>query len=441
MIFQLLQKQKIQHGLLAFLTVLTLGYQDSRANTPAATPDPSLSPKDQADRYAQDAALLMNPLTLPAALPLAEKALELNPENKKAQLIVALLRPLSIFKGFLARTEGLHESLSYPSRSAYRNLRQSLKNNSLFELYFAQSSDAPIRNELELQALLDNYKAELIRSKNELDTLLNLELSFEVLLPVQGTAIEAIWKECSYSMTNNDHITISPCNLMQRQMMHLNRGDMQTLSIMLGGQLVQTILATGYELGGALTIEQKQYLFKTPESIFEFLRTEANFGYKRGSGWQEISNLGADLLAAIRWTLNHQTLFCSTTSSSSYLHPRNVLKSNLCLNSKRSTLEQSLGFFALALAGSNLQTTIHSKGLFFNDLNQKNSSHQYSEHATSLRPEALINHGPSHLKALFPQSYDGCGNIHQFADNSLSGLLPNSDADQIAQRWSRPCLP
>jgi len=137
--------------------------------------------------------------------------------------------------------------------------------------------------------------------------------------------------------------------------------------------------------------------------------------------------MGTDLISGARWAMSLQDKLCSKTSNSSSVRPGSLFSEGLCIeetDEAGNKTEDNLKTLEKVLAGSLLSMT------YLNELTGL-------EETAEIRPAALIENPIADLRQIVSpveKNFNDCGHLLSVSDNTVGGLLPNADANEILNK-------
>jgi hypothetical protein len=348
-------------------------------------------------------------LVTPSGFLHAEKvfdlALQAEPANKRAQFYKSFLKQLTVFKGIYARVRPLAAKLK----------RQADLNKAIAEVKdlnlrnFLVNGSADIRDEAGIQ----NFMVEYREAYNQLRLFAKENKDVELTLYFPASAWQSSSKpSCQYYSVSGELISWSCSGYPSYSEVALGLAEMESIQQMAAGMVLGWSIPSSYNLAGLKDLSEKvqQQHLKAPQ-ILGLLKTMPQFLRLRSDeSLSTISELGSDLAVAARWVLANQDTLCDRDSK------------KVCVSDDPNKFLNKIVKFEAQLSGPTLKT------LHLND---------GSVVTTQVDAFALSKAPIADLKSILPSAVDNCGQVLEYSDKTLGGVLPRGDLDSLVRL--KPC--
>ena len=386
-----------------------------------------------AEQLAEELALageqLMDPIRFMYADLVFNRALNIDPNNKRAKFYKGFISSFMQLRGIMKRVEPL--VLIHGDKKevkSYKNIVAKFPVSGMKSFLLDDSGKAKISNESEFQDFLDEYRS----GQNDFRTFLkankDLGLTLNINVLFAGTTLGEASQNCSVELNSENIIEYDKkCDLLNSLTIKLDRADMEALQHAQAGIQILTSLYTAYDLQGyGKFISQHKGLEPTAKDMVGYLQSQEKAGKLRtNNGLADIVDMGSDLVAATRWVLKNQKTLCPSGQETQKNRKRNMIKNDICL-SKQTDDNQSvtdvLAKITRVLNGEVISMDIKTYG--------KNGSSE-NVIGTVVRPAALLLDPVYDLLKLAPNKFNECGEGTSLKDKTFGGMFPNKDADKF----------
>lgn len=383
------------------------------------------NPDDKAEQLAKAAEQLLTVQGFAYANDVADLALQQDSSNFRAKLIKAVLAPIMVQRGILARVEPLADK-DLKLREEYDKFVSDLEMktpNSTLKTFLLDgrpdiSSEADVQNYVD--SVVESFATLRQFAKDNKDaniTVMTSDAFYQVMLRrFQDSCTVVMTKPYEY-----EYRCPSPVKMLE---VTFSRADFEAIQQMAAGYELYYSLYNSYELTSAIQVALKfKDEYHAPQSVIEELLKDSKFGTLRaGNAFKRIRQMGVDAVVGMRWVLSNQDTLCPMGKAS----PRNrigaLVNTGLCLE-YTSDVSVGLKKAAQILAGKEIAVTFE-----VNDY-----TYPYS---TVVRPGALMDSPIADLRSLTPLKFNKCNLVEEIADGSVGGLFPKADANEVLLRTS-----
>lgn len=419
---------------LGSLKALAAPAQSEIIDAQAIKSDLSLTPFEKSEHLTSLAEKLVNPQGYMFANEIIQEALILDPNNKKAQFYLALLRPQMTFKGFLKDIEPLIEKEPaavqrfYNQYAQVKVARSGLQN-------FLLNGYRPIRSEGELQKRFDK----ILEAQNELREHLKsnkdlLQLNVNIVRKHKKQSPMAFWKSCRANKIRNFVYELTPCRFMSRRKMTIDRADIEVLQQVVAGAQISTSMLTSYSAEGTQNFFSKKEKGWNPsaEEITNYFQHQQGAGQLRASHKLDlVHSMGADLYAGAKWVVKMQNTLCSHRVGQTK-RPGYMFEHGICLKDQvgRTRLRPLFALMDRALNRQSVSLVAAHKKAYLGNLRRRSVP---ADHMTEVRLLTLFERPVESLKSLLPTKFNDCGEAQNLGDSSMGGLFIRGDGAQFFQ--------
>lgn len=455
----------------------------TRVDGQAIVEDDSIDNQQKAIQLVNAGEMLFTPESFFLANPIFETAIALDPENKKAQMYKAMIKPLMNMKGIVKRIEPLvkKDPIEYANYQRNHYGEDSYyQTHPLFD-QFLKDGEGDISSEKELQDFFQSqiaaYNEARLFFKN------NRDLQTEVNISEKWYEQRAINRGniCTYTRIHDLAVDIDCRTNLDFMKMKVDRGEMEVFKNSFAGMQVYLILMTAYNATGAqeAVMNSRDIVDMTQKELFEIaLATGDQIGTLRDDqALASILDLGIDGMTGVRWVKDNQETLCPLpTEGTSFVHDYSnyevnsyvdsngdyqydiefgkkhlrregyVFDEGLCLDELtfRKPLDKVLNMIEVALGGGTIEIEGKQKrsdyiypvprrlgpdGELIPIVNQIPGTYETGEIVTAnLQPATILTSPIQDLRSVMPNEFNRCGEIKNFTDNTLGGLFPDGDA-------------
>lgn len=395
--------------------------------------DKSLSNKEKAAKLTESAELLISPAGLTYAKLIIDKAIALDPANRKIQLYKNIIDVQVPFKGLLSRVKPLAASTTTASK-----VHQSYVDGVPESANKSYLMDGPqdIHTEKQLQAQLDAIHDNLDDLRSFLKNNKDEEFDLKLIDWKESASMSDLYDDSCIQVTNNDQelpeVKIDEYCSAATVDTKLNRADMETLIQAVGAQQLLLIGATAYDVTGSLnTAEAGHGKPSSDKEIYGMLAKSSEFGLARGNKLKGIMTFGAELVSSAQMILNMQKEVCPTGETGNINNrPGYLVNSGLCLReTDKVTSNTSLGT-ALVIADLVLNRQLVDVQVAKNKLKIALPGQPQTGYVAKAVLSAPLDNPIADIKTLLPE-FNECDKVSNIADATAGGLLPNGDAGLV----------
>ncbi|MBT4760367.1 MAG: hypothetical protein HOO06_01605 [Bdellovibrionaceae bacterium] len=393
--------------------------------------DKSIPANQLAEELALAGEQLMDPIRFMYADLVFSRALNIDPNNKRAQFYKGFVASFMKLRGIYKRVEPA--VLKHGDADAIKEYKETVARfpKSGFKTFLLDNSGkADISNESEFQDYLDEYRTgqndfrKFLKANKEM----NLTLHINVLFA--GATVDNASEECSVQLTSENYIEYDKkCDLLNALTIKLDKADIEALQHMQAGMQMYTSLVTAYDLNGFSKFISKYDdntdiyevpLTPTHKEIVGYFKSNAKAGKLRtNNGLKDIIGMGSDVVAATRWVLKQQKTLCPSGKETRKNRKRNFIKSDVCLSKltdDNQNINDVLDKMTNYLSGGVMNIEVEKTGRTV---------------STLMRPAALLLNPVDDLLKLAPDKFDKCGQGTSFSDKTFGGMFPNGDASKV----------
>lgn len=409
-------------------------------DTQAILSDSTLSNQDKSERLALAAEQLVSPGSFMYAQDVLEQSLSIDKDNKRAQLVQALIAPMMATKGIMARIQPLSEKTE-EGKAKYADALTKLESEPTHALKnFLLDGKADIKTEKDIQSFVDSIRNEFNKQRLFFKNNKDLEMTFSIADLFSVAALSR--EEACYWVYENKGVIVEEgsdegeyvqyCDESNEPVVlqyKLNRADNETIQQIVAGYQVYITLLNAYNLDGSIDVALANKDVEVLDKSFireELLKT-ASFGTLRTTAaLNSIRSLGLDAVSGVRWVSQQQKELCAAGESSKENRPGYVINKGLCLKDReegKESISEILATIELALNGSALKQT------FTGDL---------AQYTTQVKTTA-INGSIKDVRSL-GLKFNGCGDVIGAGDSTLGGTFPMKDANIVLNLNSKKCV-
>lgn len=249
----------------------------------------------------------------------------------------------------------------------------------------------------------------------------------------------------AYSYNDDDEwpiIEYRQCTNAELTQHKLSPGDHIAIENIAAGYAALITVLNSRSLEGApqLFVDNKDYIQARQKSgektsdlpsyarlaAIETLLSNSKFSQLRDAqGLENLVRMGIDSIAAVRLAQTMHREICPAGVKTSGSRPGYLFASGICLeeanSSNKTTVEKALAIAELALQGGLSNINIRDRDDAVTD-------------TYIIKPVALLTSPVENLQSLGLE-FDTCGRLKTIADQSVGGLFPNNDANQVLQKY------
>lgn len=397
-----------------------------------------ISANDSMD--AEQLALAGEQLISPYTFHLADKSFEMalakDPDNKRAQLYRALLKPAMATKGIATRIKPLVRA--HGNIHSFEKGMRDLPNTPAKDFLLAGQED--IRNADQAMDLVVTIRNGFVEMYEYLKANQNIEMTLNMNPHTFERKILAnSSKSCRIldKKDSNQLATLSEsgfeveCDFRAVAQTKIGPADMIAMRQIAASYIVYFTLFSSYSVNGIESIIREHESIRaqnwtrkglTTAEIFERLEKLPTVGeLRKDNTFKLMKSLGTDFLAAWKWVMKHQTHLCPAMHYQADKPRAGYLFEDGLCSPKNDRTEQSIALLEKALQGA-VMTEIQ--------LRPSNP-----KEAVKIDPMAFFNSPASNVKQLFPASFSHCADgrtkVRSVKDRTMGGILPDGDADRL----------
>lgn len=389
-------------------------------NVSNITANSKLSSVDKAEKFALLAEQLFSLTNFMHSADMADLALELDPQNQRAQFYKKAAGPLLALKGIVTR---IKPSLNPNDVAHYNDQIDNFPDSALKTFLLDGTED--IKDEKSIQAFIDSY----IVAMNDMRVFLKSFKGTDLTLNANDWSWAAFsqhkLKECIAMMNGYGEYVEFKCPMKKAGQIKLNTADMAVLQQAYAAYQLFFTIYNVYDLTGMKALAQlPEDTVMSGQEAWNFLAKNQDFGvYRSTSQLQLVKEMGLDFIGASRWAIKMQKQLCPQGYETEKNRPGYLFHSGLCVENKDESSE-SLELVEAILNGGLMPFTATSADGAF-------------DYQTEVKPVLMFTQPVQDLKALKPV-FKTCGDeygeytsIVQIADSTLNGLFPNGDVNYI----------
>ncbi len=368
------------------------------------------------DQLAEAGEQLVMPHTFMLAQKAFDMALEKNPNNEKALLYTALLKPFMKTRGLAARIRPYVQR--YGDTTEYENGIKKSPNSALKKFLLDDSGLMPISKDSDVLDFLADQTDAYEKLRKHLIAHQDTEIVFSLNLLSAGLFTNQAKDSCIVTDNPQGGFKVD-CDLSEAAQVKMNRADMVVLRQMVGGYVFLLSMYTSYSLDGledALNSQKNNNLHGEALANY-FERRMPNAGKLRADNKiVEWKNFGADFLASMRWAQQYQGQLCPKGQSVANQRKGYIFNQGLCIDNNDET-NRGLALLERVLAGA---VEMSNSEYITAEMNNARATIDYF--AWSRNPV-------KDLRQLLPASYNKCGEAASLRDKTFGGIYPKGDAE------------
>jgi hypothetical protein len=398
------------------------GLSQNSINAAGIIADSTLAPSDKAERLAEAAERLLTGESFMYASEVAEQALAIDPQNRKARLISKLVAPAMEFRGVIARIEPLIMKRPADYAGYAETKAQLLRYPEKALTKFLLDGPADIQTERDAQELIGRFTArldELRATLNDLKTGDEITLTINPEEAKRGALAKAASK-CVVYNPNPYQYEMTNCDYSSAYEVKLNRADMEAIQHLVAGYQTYLTVLNAWDLTGIYTKGNK--LSRSPEAAFAQLLENKNFGTLRNNqGLGVIPNLIKDAVIGTRYAMSIQNQLCPDGQETEGARDGYLFSRGICVSVQKST-ERTLALIELALKGPTSIVT----GPEYPNAVTVDAGRLFTAPVADIRNEAPIR-------------FTSCGTISSVGTGTLNGLFPTGDLNRLLEKNEKEC--
>lgn len=386
---------------------------ETRVDAQAIVENQNLTPDQKAEELAKAAEQLLSAQGFAYADKVADLALQADPKNFRARFIKALLKPLLVQRGLVARLApiaGKDARLKDKYDRLMVKIDQKLPVSTLRT--FLQTGPADITSENELQAHLDQT-AEAFKQLREFlkankDNTLTMSVSDVLAEPL----MRRLRRACNISETAPLSFDLSCPAGDTKLEVTLNRADFEALQHAAAGAEIGLSIGNSYDLAGTIAVAQAHanddLETLDPQELVQEALKQAKFATLRNNqGFQRLKDMGAEAVAGVRWILDNKDQSCPQGSADTANRLGSILDADMCSGLSTSTAQDVL---------AKVETSVGGGTIKFGQ--------------AELKPLAWMTSPIADLRTQAP-TIDECGQVVTWKDQTWGGILASSNADAL----------
>ncbi len=388
-------------------------------NSTAIKNDQSLSAADKAEKLALAAEQLVSLTGFMYANEVADQALAMDANNKRAQLVKALVGPAMALKGVYKRikplaTRNAEEAAKY---SQTMKVLAQQPNGSLKT--FLVSGPEDIQSEKDVQ----NFIAHMNSKINDLRVFLknNKDMTITLNTPEasRDSALENAYDDC-YWTSVEEGVYEYECDVQNVLQVKVAGADVQVIQHMVAGYQLYFNLMNAYSYDGAIAVSDKYKNSGASSAIIrsELMKNPTFATLRDAKSLQAITAMGMDAVAGVRYASKMQSELCREGYHTPENRPGFVFSDGICVdkvNKDGEPLEAVLASIELVLTG----------GLVDMTFGREYTGNTYE---TTVKPAAILLNPVQDVRSL-GLIFDKCDNVMAAKDSTLGGIFVNQDAN------------
>jgi hypothetical protein len=375
-----------------------------------------LSPPEAAEEIAKGAEQLLYAKGFEQADRVATDALKLDPANLRAGFIKALLEPLLLLKGIVARLQPLAErspKLKKDWDKEVAALRS--KPDYMLNSYYLDGTPE-IATEKELQNYLDKLIVALEHFRLFVRDHRNSEITMKSSPVFIPDANSRYAYSCKITETENKSYELICPPSSARHQVTLNRADFETIQIGIGFYELYLALPNSYDLTGTVDSIKgmNEVLPKDYQKIADDLMARAEFGSLRipntmskARGW------GLDIVNSLLWANENIELTCNKGHADPQNRPGYFINKGICVvDAFKPYLDK-------------VEKAVKSNQEVPFDFYPGDEGNMVT---VDMNVFALFERPMDSLKLLGPLKFNSCGKLVDLRDPTIGGTFPKGDA-------------
>ncbi|MBK7843001.1 MAG: hypothetical protein IPJ71_04795 [Bdellovibrionales bacterium] len=382
-------------------------------------------------------------------------ALSFDQKNRKAQFYKRLVSVYTPFKGFFARVKPISDK--YKGTRDYSVIQSEIERfgkGNLFRYLTEIPQDIPlVKNELDFQKIAEDYQRSLLELRKFIAN--NMDLNFSMTIPslvlgindtpFQGRLLDgtsALWSQCDVKILGENIYQLEECPLLEQKSLKVDRVDLEILRILITNKLLETVLATSYQLDGYFNINQhRRRLDKeiSDQEYVKYFNSVPGFGkLKPSQKIHLIKELGVDLYSALSWLTSNTTQSCPDGgfTRNRAVRPGKYFGMGIfCLDGSQTV--QSIdrpNITEISLSELLSSSWKVLNGGFFYVGGQSESGETVTTKAQLI---PFLESPVSNIRSLLPIDFNACGNSIEVDEQAWSILLPDQKTTDFLSKIGR----
>lgn len=413
----------------------------------AAIGNRSRSPQETSEDLAKAAEQLVQMSGFMYAKPILDRALELDPENFRAQVWSKQVQILEAFRGVHTKMRPLIERLPHRDYDSYQYEMARFKAQRPAVFQFLADNGQAFRNESDLQELLD----EVIARMNELREFIRLNKDKELQITIFETRMllnreyqQQALDDCYVRAVNIRRGGSSPlptlfidgCEIIRQRTVKIDFPDFEAYQHLVAGTQILAIVKNSYHLSGSIEAYKKGG--STTAEIVDNFFNNIEFGKLRTrAAMQFVKTLGVDAVSGYKYFLKIQEDLCPYGLARRQQRPGQLFSGGICVVGDEARNNRHLTMLAIvenSLLGGITNITQTNDGVPKpTELLDPSDWVRYQTDAQLGRP---VLQPVEDLRVLKPTAYNSCGHPIAIEDPSADGFLPNRDAETVLRVYS-----
>jgi len=437
--------------------------------------DPELTNSQKAVQLVNAGEQLFTPQAFFLSDPIFKAALEKDPSNKKAQLYNNMLKPMMNLKGILGRVEPLmkkddREYAKYKKQLDERSFAISRRgdNNKVWWGSYLPSeflSDATNLPKISTEKELQDFFKSQIAVYNDLRMFLNRNINLEADLSLSDQWLKERADNrsviCRYTRISDFSVQVDCEENNNFMNVKIDRGEMEAFKAGAAGMQIYQIINSAYDITNtqslAMQLRSRDHL--TQQHKIETISSDNDkIGTLQDDNQlAEILNLGKDGMIGARWVRQNHIKLCPGINEGTAYGQRTggtkkdilrregfLFDEGICWDQMEprhdyQKLGQIFDTIDMALKGQVVEIRAHEKvgTMHHNDLGIPTGVTYHTpgnKISADVKPSIALSNPVKDLREIKPKSYNDCGNVLSFEDNTLGGVFINGDADDYLRK-------
>jgi len=393
--------------------------------------DASLTPQQKAQKLADASEQLLSAQGFDYANDVADLALSQDTSNEKAQFIKAVLAPIMVQRGIVARVAPLADLDAKAGDSYADALAKIDEQPDSTAKTFITDGQPDIRSEADVQAHLDAMADAFGKIREFAKFNKNAEivmLGTDIEVPALVARQQAL---CTVQYFGNYDYKVNCPSQVKMLQTTIDRGDLEVIQQYAAGMELYLSLYNSYDLTGSIKVAQDNATKKgqpapSAKELLDQLMANPKFATIRaGNGLAKIKALGTDAITGLRWVMSNQSKLCPMGAEDRHNRIGALVNNGICVPSnQQSGINSTVRKVEAALAGSLVPTTMETSA---------------GPVQTVIKPAALLDKPIADLRSIEPLTWSPCGKISSIGDATVGGLFPRSDVNAYLQLDAQKC--
>lgn len=370
----------------------------------------TMAADDKAEELSLAAERLVTPASFMTAYEVAGLALKYDAQNPRARFLRAFLAPSMELRGFMARIVPLMKSHPEHIREYNRIARHIREGDpALVKFFFKGPQD--IAWEPDVQEVIARVTLRLDDFRKVLESLKGQEFVLTAdIAPFQENGLA---KSCRVEQPEPGVFDLSGCNATKIETRKVNTADFEFMRGVISGAQVYLTVLNGYDAIGALKVAGTHDGAKGQDIVEELSRQNGFGALRKNQGFGVLPDVARDVVIGSRYVLAKQSEYCKEGSSSEENRPGYLFDKGVCLENT-DHVRSVLGLIKASAAGQAIVITKNDRPFTVN-------------------PGGFARKPLNNLRTLLPGKWNECDRLVSLGDNSLGGLLPDSNFDQFVE--------